>query len=241
MRIDEGLYKIFLEEMNSLENFRIAYASLHPGVPLDREDPDVRRLIEAMALFSARTRLAGSRNISAVSRRIFQPFFPHLLAPIPSMAILQALPSRQFVEPVIFPEGSEWIFSPESGGGAVFRILGDLRILPIQLTRFSMMLRDRGFRIALRFGAFFARSEDIGQLSFFINHLNNYESSQTVLFSLKRHLRGVSVLSSTNRPPKLPPESPAAQPSECLGRLTIIPTPCTGKGFFSTSPGRKPS
>jgi len=194
MRIDEGLYKIFLEEMNALENFRIAYASLHPGVPLDREDPDVRRLIEAMALFSARTRLAGSRSISAVSRRIFQQFFPHLLAPIPSMAILQALPSRQFVEPVIFPRGSEWILSPESGGGAVFQTLGDLRILPIELARFSMLLRDKGFRIALRFGAFFARSEDIGQMSFFINHLNNYESSQMVLFSLKRHLRRVSVL-----------------------------------------------
>jgi len=194
MKIDEGLYKTFLEEMNALENFRIAYASLHPGVPLDREDPDVRRLIEAMALFSARTRLAGSRNISATSRRIFQQFFPYLLAPIPSMAILQAQPTRQFVEPVLFPKGSEIIFSPESGGGAIFRTLSDLRILPITLTRFSMLLLDRGFRIALRFSASFPRSEEIDRLSFCINHLNNYESSQMVLFNLKRHLKRASVI-----------------------------------------------
>jgi len=194
MKIDEGLYKTFLEEMNALENFRIAYASLHPGVPLDREDPDVRRLIEAMALFSARTRLAGSRNISATSRRIFQQFFPYLLAPIPSMAILQAQPTRQFVEPVLFPKGSEIIFSPESGGGAIFRTLSDLRILPITLTRFSMLLLDRGFRIALRFSASFPRSEEIDRLSFCINHLNNYESSQMVLFNLKRHLKRASVV-----------------------------------------------
>ena len=194
MKIDESLYKTFLEEMNALENFRIAYASLHPGVPLDREDPDVRRLIEAMALFTARTRLAGSRNISATSRRIFQQFFPYLLAPLPSMGILQAQPSRQFVEPVVFPKGSEFLVSPESGGAAIFRTLRDLRILPIDLTKFSMLLPEKGFRIALRFSASFARSEEIDRLSFCINHLNNFESSQMVLYNLKRHLRRVSVL-----------------------------------------------
>jgi type VI secretion system protein ImpG len=195
MKIDEGLYKTFLEEMNALENFRIAYASLHPGVPLDREDPDVRRLIEAMALFSARTRLAGSRNISATSRRIFQQFFPYLLAPLPSMGILQALPTRQLVEPVFFPKGSEIALSPESGGAAIFRTLSDLRILPITLTKFSMLLLpDRGFRLALRLSASFARSEEIGRLSFCINHLNNYEASQMMLFNLKHHLRRASVV-----------------------------------------------
>jgi type VI secretion system protein ImpG len=194
MKIDESLYKTFLEEMNALENFRIVYASLHPGVPLDREDPDVRRLIEAMALFTARTRLAGSRNISATSRRIFQQFFPYLLAPLPSMGILQAQPSRQFVEPVVFPKGSEFLVSPESGGAAVFRTLHDLRILPIALTKFSMLLPERGFRIALRFSASFARSEEIDRLSFCINYLNNFESSQMVLYNLKHHLKRASVL-----------------------------------------------
>ena len=194
MKIDESLYKTFLEEMNALENFRIAYASLHPGVPLDREDPDVRRLIEAMALFTARTRLAGSRNISATSRRIFQQFFPYLLAPLPSMGILQAQPSRQFVEPAFFPKGSEFLVSPESGGAAIFRTLRDLRILPVALAKFSMLLPEKGFRIALRFSASFPRSEEIDRLSFCINYLNNFESSQMVLYNLKRHLKRALVL-----------------------------------------------
>jgi type VI secretion system protein ImpG len=195
MKIDEGLYKTFLEEMNALENFRIAYASLHPGVPLDRDDPDVRRLIEAMALFSARTRLAGTRNITATGKRIFQQYFPFLLAPLPSMSILQAQPTRQLVETVFYPKGSEIAVSPESGGAAIFRTMGDLRILPISLTKFSLLLRpDRGFRIAIRLSASFARTEDIGRLSFIINYLNNYESSQMVLFNLKRYLKKASVV-----------------------------------------------
>jgi type VI secretion system protein ImpG len=195
MKIDENLYKAYLEEMNSLENFRMAYASLHPGVPLDREDPDVRRLIEAMALLSARTRLAGSRNISAMSRRIFQQFYPYLLAPMPSMGLLQALPTQQLTETVVFPKGSEIAISPESGGAAIFRTLNDLRVLPITLTKFSMLLLpNKGFRLALHLSASFPRSEEIGRLSFCINHLNNYEASQMVLFNLKHYLKRSSVI-----------------------------------------------
>ena len=195
MKIDEGLYKTFLEEMNALENFRIAYAALHPGVPLDREDPDVRRLIEAMALFSARTRLAGLRQISATNRRIFQQYFPYLLAPLPAMCILQARPTQQFVEPLFFPKGSEIAISPESGGTAIFQTLGDLRILPVTLSKLSMLsLPDRGYRLALNLRASFARNEDIGRISFLINHLNNYEASQRVLYNLKRYLRRAFVV-----------------------------------------------
>jgi len=50
MKTDDNLYKLFLEHMHDLENFRMSYAALHPATPLDREDPDVRRLTEAMTL-----------------------------------------------------------------------------------------------------------------------------------------------------------------------------------------------
>ena len=51
MRYRDSLYEAFLEEMHELEDFRISHATEHPGVPLDRDDPDVRRLVEALAFF----------------------------------------------------------------------------------------------------------------------------------------------------------------------------------------------
>ena len=54
MKSDDNLYKLFLEHMHELENFRMSYAAMHPATPLDREDPDVRRLTEAMAYFCRR-------------------------------------------------------------------------------------------------------------------------------------------------------------------------------------------
>ncbi|MBL0732355.1 MAG: type VI secretion system baseplate subunit TssF [Desulfosarcina sp.] len=195
MKIDKNLYKIFLEEMESLENFRVAFASLHPGATLDQEDPDVKRLIEAMSLLSARTRLAGLKNISAIHRRIFQQFFSYLLTPLPSMAILQALPTGHLADTLFFPRGSEIAVSPESGGTAILRTLHDLRILPISMIKTEMLLLpNKGFRLCLHFASAFERNEKIGNLKFFITHLNNYEASLRVLFNLKYHLKKASVV-----------------------------------------------
>lgn len=194
MKIDKRLYKTFLEEMDALDNFRMAYASLRPGVSLDQEDPDVRRLIEAMAIFTARTRLAGTREINARHRQILLQYFPFLLTPLPAMAMAQAVPTGQLAEAVFFPKGSEFVIAPESGGSAFFRTLRDLRILPVLITNLKLLQRDNGVRIALRIRAAFKREDTIGGLNFFINHLNNYDASQLVLFQLKHHLQQVSVV-----------------------------------------------
>ncbi len=195
MKIDESLYKTFLEEMGALDSFRMTYASLHPGVPLAHDDPDVKRLIEAMALFSARTRLAGTRNISATHRRIFQQFFPYLLSPLPAMTLLQAQPTRHLAETIDLPKGSEIAVSSETKGTALFKTMSQLRILPITLSEFNLLsLPNKGYRMTLRLKASFVRSEDIGRISFQINHLGNYEASQGVLVKLQKHIKRATVV-----------------------------------------------
>jgi len=195
MKIDKTLYKTFLEEMESSENFRMSFASLHPGTPLDQEDPDVKRLIEAMSLFSARTKLAGLKNIRSIHRRIFQQFFSYLISPLPSMAMLQAVPTGHLADTLFFPRGSEIAVSSESGGAAIFRTLHDLNILPISMVKTeTLLLPNKGLRLSLHFASAFERNERIGELKFFITHLNNYEASLRVLFKLQSHLKKASVI-----------------------------------------------
>jgi type VI secretion system protein ImpG len=195
MKIDENLYKAFLEEMNELDNFRAAYISLYPGAPLEREDPDVRRLTEAMAFFSARTRLAGIRNISSTIMRFFQQFFPYMLTSLPSIAIVQAAPTRQLAESILFPKGTELAITTESGQTAIFNMMSNLNVLPVFQKRFSvLMLPERGSRLVMEFHAAFVRNDEVGTLSFFINHLNNYDYSALIFYNLKRYLKGVSVV-----------------------------------------------
>ena len=53
----DRLERAFLAELEALEKFRISYTGLYPSAPLAHEDPDIRRLMEALAMFTARTRL----------------------------------------------------------------------------------------------------------------------------------------------------------------------------------------
>ena len=195
MHLDDKLYKAFLEEMQELENFRITYTAAHPSIPLDRDDPDVKRLIEAMAFFAARTHMAGTRNIVSSRLRIFQQFFPYLLAPKPAMGILQAKPTGQFAESALLPINTEIAVSPQTGGTAIFRTLKDLRILPISLTKIDMLpLPNKGFRLLLRLKAPYPRNDKIGQLSFHINHINDFLASLRVHYLLKKYIKRSSVV-----------------------------------------------
>jgi type VI secretion system protein ImpG len=195
MEIDEHLYRAFLEEMNALENFRMNYAAAHPSVPLESDDPDVRRLMEALALFSARTRIASLENVVSSRRRIFQQTFPYLLTPLPAMAMLQARPTGQFVEPAILPKGSETAISPKSGGSAIFRGIHDLRIFPIALTELKMLLLpNKGFRLLLVLETPYPRNDHIGELPIHINHLNDYNASLRVFHTFRECLARISVV-----------------------------------------------
>jgi type VI secretion system protein ImpG len=199
MKTDDNLYKVFLEHMHELENFRMSYAAMHPAIPLEREDPDVRRLTEAMAYFAARTHLAGIRNIIEFRRRIFQQFFSYLLTPLPAMGMMRAKLTGQFSEPVSLPKGSEIAVSSETKGTAIYRTLHDMRILPLSLTEMKMLLLpNKGYRVVLVLNAPYARNDDIGILRFHINHLDDFQASLRVLHNLKKHLRRASVVFDEN-------------------------------------------
>ena len=193
--MNDNLYKMFLEHMHELENFRMSYAAMHPSTPLDRDDPDVRRLTEAMAYFSARTHLAGRHNIVGFRRRIFQQFFAYLLTPLPAMGMVRANPTQQFGEPVLLPGGTEFAVSSETRGAALFRTLSDIRLLPIELDELKMLLLpNKGRRVLLEFEAVYARSDDIGELQLYIDHLNDYQASLRIRYALEKHLRRAMVI-----------------------------------------------
>ena len=195
MQIDDPLYKSFLEQIQEFENFRMTYASMHPHVPIDRDDPDVKRMIEAMAFFSARTHRAGMNNIVSSQLRIFQQCFPYLLIPLPAMAMLKPRLTGQFAETIEIPKGCEFTFSTQEGETALFLTLFSIRILPLFLTRADMRYTmGKGFRLLLQLNAPYARNENIGQICLHINHLNNYKASLQVFHTLKQYIKKTSVV-----------------------------------------------
>ena len=189
MEFSDTVYKAFLKEMNDLDQFRMIYASEHPSISIDRDDPDVKRLIEAIAFFSARTYLAGAKNITAAQLRLFQQFFPFLLSPIPSMGLIQANISGLVQEKTVFPKGSELLVTSTSGDTAIYRTMEDLTILPMAVTDSRLILRPRGYRLLISFKPMYKRNEEIGRISLNIDYLNNYQTSLYVLDNIKESLQ----------------------------------------------------
>lgn len=194
MDYNDTLYKAFLEAMNDLDNFRIAYTSEHSGLSLDREDPDVRRLIEAMAFFSARTHLSGMKNITSARLRLFQQIFSFLLAPIPSMGILQADITGHLQDKAVFPRGTEFLFATETGDTALYRTMENMTVLPVKLTGAKLIaMPSKGYRLMIRFASMYKRRDDIGRLSLHIDYLNDYQNSLYVMDSLKTALKSAFI------------------------------------------------
>ncbi len=195
MRQTDALYQAYLEEMQAIENFRMTYSSAHPEAALEKDDPEVRRLIEAMAFFTARTRLSALNNLLKTRRRLFQQFFSYLLSPLPAVGLLQAVPTGRFAEPAVLPKGAEIVVAPEGGQAAIFRTMAEVRILPVRLEGVDMLLLPKeGFRIVLDFRAAYPRNDDIGLLPVYITHLNNYNASLQVFWNLRRHLQRALVV-----------------------------------------------
>src|SRR5438552_1344500 len=140
--VTDDVYKVFLEEMQALENHRVTYTSVNASAAIEREDPEVRRLIESLAILSARSRIASQRSLLATQRRLFQQYFSFLLAPCPAMGLLQLEPSGQLADEVVLPRGTEVAVSSE-GARALFVTQRDVRLLPIRLEGCETLLRPR--------------------------------------------------------------------------------------------------
>lgn len=235
----DTLEETFLAELEALETYRITYSGLYPGTPLSREDPDVRRLIEAMAMFAARTRLAAERGVRQSFLAIFRQHFPYLLGPVPAMAMLRADIDPRFVDAIELPQGAEVHLARRAASGApqVFRLrtLAPLRILPVRLTGVDLLRAPGGaHRLSIQIESDFARNDEIGELSLHINHLDDLLSSLRVSAALEEHCRSVSVTFDPGPPggalgercehrfgPLTPPAHPLASLDHPLARARL--------------------
>ena len=186
MLINEKIYQAYLEELQQLEKFRASHISLYGDTPLDSEDPNTKRLIEALAFFGARARLHGVNQITQIHERLFRQYFPYLVNPLPAFGMLQITPSIRYPERVSLPAGSELIFKTSNELKASFQTLEPLEVFPLFLKNFKFEKEERGgWRCLIEYTSLHVSTEEIGSMKFYINHLNSFFSSLRVLFAIQ--------------------------------------------------------
>lgn len=201
MFFNENLYQAYLEEMESLENFRAAHSTLYRDTPLEIvEDPDTIRLLEALGFFSARSRLLGLKQIAQIHQILFRQYFSFLISPMPTMGLLRISPNLKSPEKTIIEEGTEFFAQTYDKKKATFQSLQPLHMSPIFLSGFNFFHRSRGgWTLELSFKAPHPQTEWLEEFSLYLNHMNSFFGSVQSYFGLCRSLESIHVYYDQNR------------------------------------------
>jgi type VI secretion system protein ImpG len=198
--MDAGLFEDYQRELEALETFRERYRHLYPFAGLDRDDPDVQRLLEALAFFTARTRRAGDHALAGYERRALEQVFPHLCTPLPSMALLTVEGAERMVESRTLPAGTEVEVSarPETRGGVtqavLYRTARELVVRPFDLDRSRIELSrlgDDGWELVVPIRSATPRVEAVGAVELSIDPHGDLLAALRLHHALARHVEDV--------------------------------------------------
>ena len=102
------------------------------------EDPHVERMIQAFAYLNARIRHKLDDEFPEITDAMLGVLYPHYLAPIPSMAIVELHLNRDQTDrttPYVVPAGEAIETAPVRGEVCEFRTGYDVNLLPISVQR----------------------------------------------------------------------------------------------------------
>src|SRR5690606_28849513 len=137
-----------------------------------KDDPDVRRLIEAMAFFSARTRSGAVGAVESAVRRVAAGMLDELLVPTPAAMMVQALPGEQLIEPMQLPAGLPRQATTKDGRVGVFTTERALTLLPAETKEVVLTRAQRRVEIVIKVAALRPLSKAT-TLAFYVRRLDD--------------------------------------------------------------------
>ncbi|MCY1059592.1 type VI secretion system baseplate subunit TssF [Nannocystis sp. SCPEA4] len=186
-------YGDFLGELGALDDFLLRRRGAARFV--QPEDPDVRRLMESLAFFAARTRESAAAELRGAIHRLAHGLLDDFVGPQPARVLLQALPSPRLVEPARIPRGSRVRMEAPGGEIGHFTTMRELIVRPMELDRAELQLRGaEEHRVLIRLRSRAPVAGVPEPLSLHIDHLNDYERSRQFFEWLRTHLNRVAIV-----------------------------------------------
>ncbi len=124
--------------------------NLRIGADGSVEDPHVLRLIEAFAFINARTRLKLEDDFPELTDALLAVLYPHYLAPIPSMAVVQFEVKPELTSSYALPRGTAVETEPIDGEPCRFRTCQDTTLWPIRVEEVRLQGRPMAGPAATR-------------------------------------------------------------------------------------------
>lgn len=144
--MDPNFLKYYNQELDFIRRMGGEFAEEFPKIAgrlgldaFECSDPYVERLIEGFAFLAARVQLKVDAGFPRFSQHLLQMVYPHYLAPVPSMSIVQIQPNLgegSLAEGVTIPRDSQMRSNIGKGEQTAceYRTAHDLTLWPLQLT-----------------------------------------------------------------------------------------------------------
>ncbi len=149
----DELLAYYERELVFLRQLGADFANKYPKIasrlllePDKCEDPHVERIIEAFAFLASRIHLKIDDEFPEITESLMNVLYPHYLAPIPSLSIVQfSLDPEQgkLTTGYEIPKKSTLFSRPIQGTPCRFRTTYPVHLWPIEVTSASMELPDR--------------------------------------------------------------------------------------------------
>ncbi|MCK6545278.1 type VI secretion system baseplate subunit TssF [Myxococcota bacterium] len=198
----EAIYKLFLEDLDALHRFEGDRAALGLTRP-PSDDPDVERLLEALAFFSARTRASAATATYSAVARMAAGTLDYLFDPMPAAAMIRADATGRVPEAMELRRGTVFRLqysdgapssAPSLPGGGSHGVAGFLSattstpVLPVHLEHAALQEVRRKLALELTLSATVPQRTP-RELVFHVRRLGNYRSSLELQVALEQHVR----------------------------------------------------
>ncbi len=191
--MDHGFYGEFLGELEALDAFLMRRRGAERFI--QPEDPDIRRLMESLAFFAARTHTAAQTELRRAIDRLTRGLLDEFTLPQPARGLLRGMPSPRLAEPAHVPRGSRIRLETAEGDVGFFSTMRDVTIRPLELDRAELqLLGGSGHRVLLRLRSRVPVPGVSEPLRLQVDHLGDYEVSRQFFEWLRLHLDRVAVV-----------------------------------------------
>lgn len=155
--MSEALYRHYERELMFIRQMAQQFARQYPAAagrlllePNRSVDPHVERLIEAFAYLTARVQQKLDDDFPELTDALFSVLYPHYLAPIPSMAVVQFDMEPANAQPggLLIPSQSRLHTQKVDGVACLFRTCYPVTLWPVEITK--MQLQPPPFPQSLR-------------------------------------------------------------------------------------------
>lgn len=151
-KVDDSLVRYYQEELNYLRLSGKEFSKQYPKIARRLElsdgespDPHVERLLESFAFLTARLSRAIDDRFPQTAHALLSVLYPHLINPIPAMAIAKLQIDTSQVPPDkghLLPKGTKFLARSIEDVQCRFRTVYDLHLWPISIQSVDLVSKD---------------------------------------------------------------------------------------------------